>query len=143
MTSSFQPHSTRIRMSSGRSDRVAGRMRSIVDGGVGGDGGGVGVGEVGMRCCTGGREVKASAELGQTWTTLSSLDMGDRPIQVLAVLRLVYASSVWIQVGWRAVERSRRDRVDDSFSPLLGSALARSVRRPPTTMDYDRRRVRR
>jgi hypothetical protein len=92
MTSSFQPHSTRIRMSSGRSDRVAGRRRSIVV--VGGDGGGVGVGEVGMRCCTGGREVKASAELGQTWTTLSSLDMGDRPIQVLAVLRLVYASSL-------------------------------------------------
>ena len=82
-------------MSSGRSDRVAGRRRSIVDGGGGGDGGGVGVGEVGMRCwLLSGWEVKASAELGQTWTTLSSLDMGDRPIQVLAVLRLVYASSL-------------------------------------------------
>jgi hypothetical protein len=81
-------------MSSGRSDRVAGRRRSNVGGGNGGGGSGVGVGEVGMRCCPGDREVKASAELGQTWTTLSSLDMGDRPIQVLAVLRLVYAFSL-------------------------------------------------
>jgi hypothetical protein len=81
MTSSFQPHSTRIRMSSGRSDRVAGRRRSIVVvGGGDGGGGGVGVGEVGMRCwLLSGWEVKASAELGQTWTTLSPLDMSDLP----------------------------------------------------------------